>query len=124
MPSPVRKSRSSPSSPQPAPPAGPEQAIRPLRRVALAEMKDDFSRYLRLAARQRIVITRHGQPAGVLIGFASAEDWLDYRLATDPAFLQRVASASARLGGGEGRGGERSGAAASRGSRTARRPAP
>ena len=68
-----------------------------MRQVALAEMKDDFSRYLRLAARQRIVITRHGQPAGVLIGFASPDEWFDYRLATDPAFRRRVAAASAAL---------------------------
>lgn len=62
-------------------------------------MKDDFSRYLRLAARERIVITRHGQPAGVLIGFASPDAWLAYRLAHDPAFRQRMAEASAHLGG-------------------------
>jgi len=68
-----------------------------MRRVALAQVKDDFSRYLRLAARQRILITRHGQPAGVLIGFASAEEWLDYRLATDPAFLRHIAETSASL---------------------------
>lgn len=75
-----------------------------MRQVALAEMKDDFSRYLRLAARQRIVITRHGQPAGVLIGFASPDEWIDYRLATDRAFLRRVAAASASLGAGRRRG--------------------
>ena len=39
-----------------------------MRTVALAEMKDDFSRYLRLASQGEIVITRHGRPAGVLIG--------------------------------------------------------
>ena len=38
--------------------------------VALAQMKDGLSKYLRLAAREEIVITRHGRPAGVLIGFA------------------------------------------------------
>ena len=38
------------------------------------KVKDDLSRYLRLAADQEIVITRHGRPAGVLIGFDSEED--------------------------------------------------
>jgi prevent-host-death family protein len=66
--------------------------------VPLAELKDDFSRFLRLAARERIVITRHGQPAGVLIGFASPDDWFNNRLAHDPAFQRRVAEASASLG--------------------------
>ena len=37
--------------------------------VSLAEVKDDLSRYLREATKGEIVITRHGKPAGVLIGF-------------------------------------------------------
>ena len=49
----------------------------PRREVALARVKDDLSKYLRLAAREEIVITRHGRPAGVLIGFGS-DDLLDY----------------------------------------------
>jgi prevent-host-death family protein len=48
--------------------------------VALAEVKDDLSKYLRLAVDEEIVITRHGRPAGILIGFASEEDWFEYRL--------------------------------------------
>jgi antitoxin (DNA-binding transcriptional repressor) of toxin-antitoxin stability system len=35
--------------------------------MALAEIKDDLSRFLREAETQEIVITRHGKPAGVLI---------------------------------------------------------
>jgi prevent-host-death family protein len=64
-----------------------------MRRVALSEVKDDLSKYLRLAEDERIVITRHGKPAGVLVGFGSEEDWLDYRLETDPHFLERIAKA-------------------------------
>ena len=52
-----------------------------VKEVPLSEIKDDLSRYLREAERQEIVITRHGRPAGVLIGFESEEDWFDYRLA-------------------------------------------
>jgi prevent-host-death family protein len=70
--------------------------------VALAEVKDDFSKYLRLAAHQEIVITRHGRPAGVLIGFESDEDWLDYRLEHHPEFLARVAEARAAIRRGLG----------------------
>ncbi|MGH9390009.1 MAG: type II toxin-antitoxin system Phd/YefM family antitoxin [Vicinamibacteria bacterium] len=70
--------------------------------MALAEVKDDFSKYLRLAARQEIVITRHGRPAGVLIGFDSEEDWLDYRLEHHPEFLHRVAKARAAIRQGLG----------------------
>jgi prevent-host-death family protein len=53
-----------------------------MRRVALAEVKDDLSRFLRLAESGEIVITRHGKPAGVLIGLETEENWLDYRSST------------------------------------------
>ena len=68
-----------------------------MKEVALSEVKDDLSRYLRLAAGEEIVITRHGKAAGILIGFASEDDWFDYRLENDPRFLTRVATARASL---------------------------
>jgi prevent-host-death family protein len=70
--------------------------------VALAEVKDDLSKFLRLAAKEEIVITRHGRPAGVLIGFASEDDWFDYRLEHHPEFLRRVADARAAFREGRG----------------------
>jgi len=70
--------------------------------VALAEVKDDLSKYLRLAEEEEIVITRHGRAAGVLIGFGSEEDWFDYRLEHHPEFLRRVADARATLRDGRG----------------------
>ena len=73
-----------------------------MRTAALAKVKDDFSRYLRLASEGEIVITRHGRPAGVLIGFASDEDWFDYRLEHHPEFLQRVAAARSAVREGRG----------------------
>ena len=71
-------------------------------RVPLSQVKDDLSKYLRLAGRERIVITRHGKPAGVLIGFESEEDWFDYRLENDPAFLERIRAARESLAAGRG----------------------
>ena len=73
-----------------------------MRRVPLAEVKDDLSRFLRLAESQDILITRHGKPAGVLIGFETEEDWFDYRLEHHPEFLQRVAEAPAAFRTGHG----------------------
>jgi prevent-host-death family protein len=70
--------------------------------VALAEVKDDLSRYLRLAETEEIVITRHGRAAGVLIGFSSEDDWIDYRLEHHPDFLRRIAEARAALREGRG----------------------
>ena len=71
-----------------------------VKQVPLSEVKDDLSRYLREAEKQEIVITRHGKPAGVLIGFASEDDWLDYRLENDPRFLGRIGRARASLRAG------------------------
>jgi prevent-host-death family protein len=73
-----------------------------MKQVALSEIKDDLSRYLRLAEGEEIVITRHGKPAGVLVGFASDYDWFDYRLEHDPRFLTRIARARQSLQAGKG----------------------
>jgi prevent-host-death family protein len=70
--------------------------------VALSEIKDDLSKYLRLAEGEEIVITRHGKPAGVLVGFASDDDWFDYKLENDPRFLERIARARQSLQAGKG----------------------
>jgi len=64
-----------------------------VKEVPLSEIKDDLSRYLREAETQEIVITRHGKPAGVLIGFETEEDWFEYRLENDPRFLRRIEQA-------------------------------
>jgi prevent-host-death family protein len=61
-----------------------------MKQVPLSEIKDDLSRYLREAESQEIIITRHGEPAGILIGFESEDDWFEYRLEHDPRFLRRV----------------------------------
>ena len=73
-----------------------------VKEVPFSEIKDDLSRYLREAERQEIVITRHGKPAGILIGFQSEEDWLDYRLEHDPRFLRRIERARSSLRAGRG----------------------
>jgi prevent-host-death family protein len=73
-----------------------------MREVALSEVKDELSKYLRLAEEEEIIITRHGRPAGVLIGFESEDDWFDYRLEHDPRFLQRIEAARQHLRAGQG----------------------
>lgn len=73
-----------------------------MKEVALSAVKDDLSRYLRQAAKEEIVITRHGKAAGLLIGFESDDDWFDYRLEHDPRFLDRIAAARASLRQGHG----------------------
>lgn len=74
-----------------------------MKKVALARIKDALSKYLRMAEREEIIITRHGKPAGVLIGFRSEDEWFEYRLENHPKFLERVAEAreTFRLGRGK-----------------------
>jgi prevent-host-death family protein len=74
----------------------------PMKKVALSEVKDDLSKYLRIAEKDEVVITRHGKPAGILIGFESEDDWFDYRLENDPRFLRRIESARQSLRSGRG----------------------
>ncbi len=73
-----------------------------MKKVALTRLKDDLSKYLRLAEKEQIVITRHGQPAGILVGFGSEDDWFDYQLENDPRVLNRIERARASLRSGQG----------------------
>ena len=73
-----------------------------MKKAALSEVKDDLSKFLRMAEKEEVVITRHGKPAGVLIGFGDEEDWFDYRLENDPRFLKRVEQSRRSLKSGLG----------------------
>jgi prevent-host-death family protein len=73
-----------------------------MKEIALSEIKDDFSRFLRQAASEQILITRHGRPAGILLGFANEDEWLDYRIENDPGFLDRIAASRASIKAGLG----------------------
>lgn len=102
MTSPKKPLKSSRSSQSAKPKRGSKSTARPNRIVALAKVKDDFSRYLRLASKGEVVITRHGRPAGVLIGFEDEDAWIDYRVENHPEFLERVAIARKDLREGRG----------------------
>ncbi len=73
-----------------------------MKQIALSEVKDDLSKYLHAAEHEEIVITRHGKPAGILIGFQSEDDWFEYRLERDPRFLRRIEAARKSLRKGQG----------------------
>ena len=60
-----------------------------MKEVPLTEIDDELSHFLREAGSQEIV-TRHGKPAGLLIGFESEEDWPEYRLENDCRFPRRI----------------------------------
>jgi len=73
-----------------------------MKKIPLSAVKDRFSEYLHMAEKDEVVITRHGKPAGVLIGFETEDDWFDYRLERDPRFLARIAKARKNLREGKG----------------------
>ena len=73
-----------------------------MKEVALSEVKDRLSRYLRIAETEDVVITRNGKPAGVLVGFHDEDDGLQYRLEHDPRFLSRVEKARNSIKEGRG----------------------
>ena len=73
-----------------------------MKEVPLSEVKDELSKYLRMAEKEEIVITRHGKPAGLLVGFESEDDWFDYKLEHDPRFLKRIEAARQNLRQGQG----------------------
>ncbi|MBI2918017.1 MAG: type II toxin-antitoxin system Phd/YefM family antitoxin [Chloroflexi bacterium] len=73
-----------------------------MKKAALNEVRDELSKYLRMAEGEESVITWHGTPAGVLIGFKSEEDWIDYRLERDPRFLRRIGQARRAMAAGKG----------------------
>ena len=73
-----------------------------MKHIALSEVKDELSKYLHVAEHEEVVITRHGKPAGILIGFQSEDDWFDYRLERDPRLLKRIEAARQSLRAGRG----------------------
>lgn len=73
-----------------------------MKKASLVEVKNHFSQYLHDAEDEQVVITRHGKPAGVLIGFKNEDDWFEFRLLHDPDFLKRIEKARTRLQQGKG----------------------
>jgi len=73
-----------------------------MRHVALAEVKDHLSQYLHEAEKEKIIITKHGKPAGVLMGFETEDDWFEYKLENDPRFLKRILKSRTSLRAGKG----------------------
>jgi prevent-host-death family protein len=73
-----------------------------MKEVSLSEVKDQLSRYLHEAEEDGVLITRHGKPAGILIGFKDDDAWFDYRLEHDPRFVARIAAARESFHAGKG----------------------
>jgi prevent-host-death family protein len=59
----------------------------------MTEAKNDICKIIKEAEKDEVLITRHGKPAAVVIGFQDEEDWIDYRLEHDERFLKKISKA-------------------------------
>ena len=67
----------------------------------MTEAKNDICAIIRKSEKDEVVITRHGKPAAVIIGFADEDAWFDYRLEHDETFLRKIAKARGQIQRGE-----------------------
>lgn len=73
-----------------------------MRQVAVTEIKGELAKYLKLAQKDTIVITRRGKPVGVLTGVKSEEDLFDLFLERDPWLWKRLEEAEKSIEAGLG----------------------
>jgi prevent-host-death family protein len=57
--------------------------------VALARVKNEFSTYVDAAQRDRVLVTRHGRPAALIIG-VEGEQIEDLLTRSDPEFWRMI----------------------------------
>jgi prevent-host-death family protein len=67
----------------------------------MTEAKNDICSIIREAEKGEVLITRHGKPAAVVIGFRDEDDWFDYKLQHDERFLRRIAKARREIRDGK-----------------------
>ena len=73
-----------------------------MKQVSMDEVKNDLSGYLQIAEKESVIITRDGQPVGILIGFEDTEDWWEELMLRDPRFQVEIAQARQSLKEGKG----------------------
>lgn len=60
-------------------------------KVPLSEVRNRLSEFVKKAETEEIVVTVHGRPAAVIIGFEDEDDWLEYQLLNNERFQERLA---------------------------------
>ena len=73
-----------------------------MKQVSIDEVKDNLSGYLQLAEMESVIITRDGQPVGILIGLEDPEDWWEELMICEPRFEIEIAQARQSLKDGKG----------------------
>jgi prevent-host-death family protein len=64
-----------------------------MKKRSMSEAKNDICSIIREAEKEEVLITRHGKPAAVVIGFHDEDDWFDYKIEHDERFLRKIAKA-------------------------------
>jgi prevent-host-death family protein len=72
-----------------------------MKKHTMSEAKDDICSIIREAEKEDVLITRHGKPAAIVIGFHDEDDWFDYRVEHDEQFLRKIAKAREEIRKGE-----------------------
>ena len=78
-----------------------KRARKKITKVPLSEMKNNLSEFIRKAGSEDVVVTVHGRPAAVIIGFEDEDDWIDWLLLHDAAFVERMAESMRQYQRGE-----------------------
>ena len=73
-----------------------------MRQVPIDEIKNDLSGYLQVAETESVIITRDGQPVGILISLEDTEDSWEKLLLREPNFNTEIAQARQSLKQGKG----------------------
>lgn len=71
-----------------------------MKSIPLTRAKDALSSVIRQAEDEEILITRHGRPAAVVVGFRDEDAWLEYRLLNDEGFLKTIERAREDIAAG------------------------
>jgi prevent-host-death family protein len=76
---------------------------RRLIRVPLSEIKNHFSEYIKRSKKDDLVITVHGKPVAVLVGFEieDEDDLVDYQLLNNEEFKRKIAKSREQFQRGE-----------------------
>jgi len=67
----------------------------------ITEAKNDICSIIKESEGEHVLLTRHGKPAAVIIGFHDEDDWFDYKLEHDERFLKRIAKARQEIAQGQ-----------------------
>jgi prevent-host-death family protein len=73
-----------------------------MRIASVADVKTQFSAYLRECRRGPVVVTRNGQPVAALVAILDEDELEDLVLAYSPRFRAILGKASRQIAAGEG----------------------